>query len=369
MVEDHAWEYLADRIGHAIVTMVAHGLKTKDRFDATLTEVTVGLSCSALSYRQLDGMEDHHAPPIKQEPAKETYETTEVDEEGDEEEEEDEGEDSGAEQESDPEPYKSDDTLEYQPPSRVRRLQIPVKYSLEDDEDVDDLLRNDSPGEEEDTDMGQPVNKSASGSPSQVSSNKVTKTPDRTGSASPISERPKSRSPSLSSIGSAGSSDDKVTGHPASPGEIVSEAGDPEPKQRPVSPDRPVEEKDAAGGGLSASLAPYVAGGSGTMSWQEMMSNPMFLNTLLSFMNTAVQAAGRGYVMGPAPTDVVTPMRAATNRGSEQGGGGVDDDAKPGDGGAGRSKRKLGRSPESQEVLDREAKARKSSKKGDGVGQ
>ena len=67
------------------------------------------------------------------------------------------------------------------------------------------------------------------------------------------------------------------------------EAGDPEPKQRPVSPDRPVEEKDAAGGGLSASLAPYVAGGSGTMSWQEMMSNPMFLNTMLSFMNTAVQ--------------------------------------------------------------------------------
>ena len=110
-VEDHAWEHLSDRIGHALVTMVAHGLKTKDRFDTTLTELTVGLSCSALSYRQLDGMEDHHAPPVKQEPAKETYETTEVDEEGDEEGDEDEGEDSGAEQESDPEPYKSDETV------------------------------------------------------------------------------------------------------------------------------------------------------------------------------------------------------------------------------------------------------------------
>ena len=60
---------------------------------------------------------------------------------------------------------------------------------------------------------------------------------------------------------------------------------------------------------------------------------------------------------------------SAGPQGTRQGGGGVDDDAKPGDGGAGRSKRKLGRSPESQEVLDREAKARKSSKKGDGVGQ
>ena len=37
MVEDHGWEYLSDRMGHAIVTMVAHGLKTKDRFDTTLT--------------------------------------------------------------------------------------------------------------------------------------------------------------------------------------------------------------------------------------------------------------------------------------------------------------------------------------------
>ena len=282
MVEDHAWEHLSDRIGHAIVTMVAHGLKTKDRFDATLTELTVGLSCSALSYRQLDGMEDHHAPPIKQEPAKETYETTEVDEEGDEEEDEDEGEDSGAEQESDPEPYKSDDTLEHQPPSKVRRHQIPVKYSPEDDDDVDNLLGNDSPGGKEDRDMEQLVNKVASVSPSQVSSSKVTKTPDRTGSASPTSVRPRSRSPSLTPIGSAGSLDDKVTGNPASPGEMVPEAAEPEPKQRPDSPDRPVEEEDAAGGGLSASLAPYVAGGSGIMPWQEMVSNPMFLNSLLS---------------------------------------------------------------------------------------
>ena len=104
------------------------------------------------------------------------------------------------------------------------------------------------------------------------------------------------------------------------------------------------------------------------MPWQDMLSNPMFLNSLLSLMNTAVQASGRG-VMGPAPTDVVTPMRAVTNRGSEQGGGGVDDDEKPGDGGAGKAERELGRSPELQEVLDRETKARKASKKGGGVGQ
>lgn len=337
-VEDHAWEHLSDRIGHAIVTMVAHGLKTKDRFDATLTELTVGLSCSALSYRQLDGMEDHHAPPVKQEPAKETYETTEVDEEGDEEGDEDEGEDSGAGQWSDPEPYKSDDTVEYQPVTRVRGF--PDKYSPEDDESVDDLLGNDSPREKEDTDMEQLVNKSASESPIQVSVSKVAKTPDRAGS----------RSPSPSPIRGAGSSDGRVTGNPA----------------------RLVEEKDAAGGGHSALLAPYVAGGSGTMSWQEMqevMGNPMFLNFLSSFMSTAVQAAGRGCVMGSAPMDAVTPLRVVTNRGPEQGGGGSSDDAKPGDGGAGKSSRKHGRSPESQEVLGREDKARKSSKKGDGVGQ
>ena len=335
MVEDHAWEHLSDRIGHAIVTMVAHGLKTKDRFETTLTELTVGLSCSALSYRQLDGMEDHHAPPIKQEPAKETYETTEVDEEGDEEEDEDEGEDSGAEQESDPEPYKSDDTVEYQPVTRVRGF--PDKYPPEDDESVDDLLGNDSPREKEDTDMEQLVNKSASESPIQVSVSKVAKTPDRAGS----------RSPSPSPSRGAGSSDGRVTGNPA----------------------RLVEEKGAAGGGDSALLAPYVAGGSGTMSWQEMqevMGNPMFLNFLSSFMSTAAQAAGRGCVMG---SGAVTPLRVVTNRGPEQGGGGSGDDAKPGDGGAGKSSRKHGRSPESQEVLGREDKARKSSKKGEGVGQ
>ena len=74
--------------------------------------------------------------------------------------------------------------------------------------------------------------------------------------------------------------------------------------------------------------------------------------------------------MGPAPTDVVTPMRAVTNRGSEQGGGEwVDDDEKPGDGGAGKAERELGRSPGSQEELDREAKARESSKRGGRVGQ
>ena len=41
MVEDLAWEFLADRVGYAVVTMVAHGLETKDRFDAALTEVNV----------------------------------------------------------------------------------------------------------------------------------------------------------------------------------------------------------------------------------------------------------------------------------------------------------------------------------------
>jgi hypothetical protein len=110
MVEDLAWEFLADRVGHAVVTMVAHGLETKDRFDAALTEVTVGLSCSALSYRQLDGVEGIHTAPVKQEPANEADEVEDEEEE----------ETSEAEHESDPESYKSDDTEEYLPLPRVQ---------------------------------------------------------------------------------------------------------------------------------------------------------------------------------------------------------------------------------------------------------
>ena len=74
------------------------------------------------------------------------------------------------------------------------------------------------------------------------------------------------------------------------------------------------------------------------MPWQDMLNNPVFLNSLMRLMSTAVQVSGRG-VMGPAQTDVITPMRAVTNRESERGGGGVDDDEKPGDGGARKAER------------------------------
>jgi hypothetical protein len=84
-----------------------------------------------------------------------------------------------------------------------------------------------------------------------------------------------------------------------------------------------------------------------------------------------VQASG--FTVGPASTDVITPMRATTNRGLEHEGGGVgkkvDGDAKQGGGGAGKSKRKIGHSPDSQEALDIAAKTKKPSRVGKGTGQ
>ena len=80
-----------------------------------------------------------------------------------------------------------------------------------------------------------------------------------------------------------------------------------------------------------------------------------------------------GYTVGPASTDVITPVRATTNRGLEREEGGVgkkvDGDARQGDGGAGTSKRKIGHSPSSQEALDIAAKTRKPSRVGEGTGQ
>ena len=46
MVDEGAWEYMADRMGYAVATMVAHNLETRDRLNAPLSETTVGLACS-----------------------------------------------------------------------------------------------------------------------------------------------------------------------------------------------------------------------------------------------------------------------------------------------------------------------------------
>jgi hypothetical protein len=288
MVEDLAWEFLSDRVGHAVVTMVAHGLETKDRFDAALTEVTVGLSCSALSYRQLDGVEGTHTAPVKQEPANKADEATEVDEEGDEEEEEEEtGE---AEHESDPESYKSDDTMEYLPPPRVQGLLSPVTFSLDDE----DQQGNGSPGNEGDTDLGHLVDKLASGSPRPVSTSRVDQT-IRSPSTSP--ERPGSGVFSLSPIRVPGSPDKRATD---SPGEVVPGGDDPKSILEPdhqifydtgnshclYRTDRPVEVDEAAGGDHEAPLVPFVVGGAVPIGWQAMMSNPVIMSSLLGLMNT-----------------------------------------------------------------------------------
>ena len=89
-VDEGAWELMADRMGYAVATMVAHGLETRERLNAALSETTIGLACSGLSYRQLDGVEDFQAVPGPQIPFKEV---DEEEEEGEEDPEAPEGED------------------------------------------------------------------------------------------------------------------------------------------------------------------------------------------------------------------------------------------------------------------------------------
>ena len=314
MVEDLAWEFLADRVGHAVVTMVAHGLETKDRFDAALTEVNVGLSCSALSYRQLDGVEGIHTAPVKQEPANEADEVEDEEEE----------ETSEAEHESDPESYKSEDTEEYLPRPRA---QGPGSKCFMFSPDDEDQQGNSSPGNEGDKDLGHLIDKLDSGSPRPVSTSRVNQT-IRSPSTSP--ERPGSGFFSLSPIRVPGSPDKRATD---SPGEVVPGGNDPKSILEPDGPDRPVGVGEAAGGDLEPPPVPLVAGGTVSVGWQAMMSDPVIMSSLLGLMNTIqvrgpshrvssmwfVQAAG--FAVGPASTDVITPMRATTNRGLEHEGG------------------------------------------------
>jgi hypothetical protein len=274
IVDEGAWEFMADRMGYAVAMMVAHGLETRERLNAALSETTIGLACSGLSYRQLDGVEDFQAVPAPQIPSKEV---DEEEEEGDEEEEAPEGEE------------ELEDTVEFSKgPEGLDQFVF----------DDDDLQGDGSPGEE-DTGMDSLINKLNTESPHQAPPSRDNKSPARTPSPSPV--RAPSRASSVSSTRSIKTSDKSASHSPAraapvvSPEEAMLSTSKHVPEQKQVSQGKPVsvtEEEEVVRG---ASPLPAVASNTAPVNPILLaLGNEAIMTAFAGLMST-MQVRGRGF--------------------------------------------------------------------------
>jgi hypothetical protein len=280
---------MADRMGYAVATMVAHGLETRERLNAALSETTIGLACSGLSYRQLDGVEDFQAVPAPQIPSKEV---DEEEEEGDEEEEEGEEDEEAPEGEEDLE-----DTVEF-----LKGPECLDQFVF----DEDDLQGDGSPGGK-DTGMDSLVNKLDTESPHQAPPSRDNKPPARTPSPSPV--RAPSRASSVSSTMSIKTSDKSASHSPARAAPVVKPEEDMlssskhAPEQKQVSQGKPVSEtssmsltegEDVVGCGRASPL-PGVASNTDPMNpFLKALGNVDVMAAFVGLMG-AMTVRGRGF--------------------------------------------------------------------------
>jgi hypothetical protein len=287
-VDEGAWEFMADRMGYAVATMVAHGLETRERLNAALSETTIGLACSGLSYRQLDGVEDFQAVSGPQIPFKEV---DGEEEEGDEDEEEGKEDPEAPEGEDDLE-----DTVEIQ-----RGPECLDQFEFDDD----DLQGDGSPGGK-DTGLDSLVNKLDTESPHQSTPSRDNKTSARTPSPSPV--KAPSRASSVSSTGSIKTSDKSASHSPGravpvvKPEEDMLSSTKHVPEQKRVSQGKPVSEissmsltegEDVAGCGRASPLPGVASNTDPTNPFQKALGNVEVMAAFVGLMS-ALTVRGRG---------------------------------------------------------------------------
>ena len=262
IVDEGAWEFMADRMGYAVVTMVAHSLETKERHNAALSEITIGLACSGLSYRQLDGVEEFQAVPAPQVPFKE---------EDDEEEEGDEEEEAPAGEED------LEDTVEFS-----KGPESLDQYVSDDD----DQQGEGSPGEE-DTDMDSLNNKLNTESPHQTPPSRDNKSSARTPSPSPV--RAPSRASSASSTLSIKTTEKSASHSPARAVLVV------RPEEDMLSTPKHVPEQKQDSPGKPASMTEEEEVVRGASPVPAVVSNTAPVNPiLLALGNEVIMAAFAG---------------------------------------------------------------------------
>jgi hypothetical protein len=269
-VDEGAWEFMADRMGYAVATMVAHGLETRERLNAALSETTIGLACSGLSYRQLDGVEDFQAVSGPQIPFKEV---DGEEEEGDEDEEEGKEDPEAPEGEDDLE-----DTVEIQ-----RGPECLDQFEFDDD----DLQGDGSPGGK-DTGLDSLVNKLDTESPHQSTPSRDNKTSARTPSPSPV--KAPSRASSVSSTGSIKTSDKSASHSPGRAEEDMLSSTKHVPEQKRDSQGNPVSEISS----MSLTEGEDVASNTGpTNPFQKALGNVEVMAAFVGLMS-ALTVRGRG---------------------------------------------------------------------------